>query len=71
MGYYLFFGTGTPGSTLAKKISEEMMVRNLDGDPRLTRELVPKFPLGCKRTTPSDTYLQGGNVRLRYTALQN
>jgi hypothetical protein len=27
-------------------------------DPAVAEKLIPKYPLGCKRITPSDTYLK-------------
>ena len=27
-------------------------------DPELAKKLIPTYPIGCKRITPSDTYLK-------------
>lgn len=34
------------------------MAKKLGGDPRLTKHLIPKYALGCRRMTPGSNYLQ-------------
>ncbi len=35
-------------------------------DPELAEKLVPKYPVGCKRITPSDTYLKVPYIKSSY-----
>ena len=41
-------------------------IKRVVKDPALAEKLTPNYDLGCKRITPSDTYLQ---VRLSHYSL--
>jgi len=38
--------------------AREQMIQKLKGDPRLCAALIPDWPLGCRRITPADGYLE-------------
>lgn len=40
------------------RIAEEQMRERLQHDPRLCDMLIPKWPLGCRRITPGEGYLE-------------
>ena len=37
-------------------------IRRTINDPKIAEKMTPKYPLGCKRMTPSDSYLQTFNL---------
>lgn len=41
----------------ARSSTTELMAQQLNADPRLTKALIPKFALGCRRMTPGSGYL--------------
>ncbi len=43
--------------TGVRQLFTKMMHDRLNNDPRLIEKLVPDFPVGCRRITPSDGYL--------------
>jgi len=40
------------------RVAEEQMRGRLQHDPRLCEMLIPKWPLGCRRITPGEGYLE-------------
>lgn len=42
----------------AMRIAEAQMRERLGQDPRLCDMLIPKWPLGCRRITPGEGYLE-------------
>ncbi|KAI0175567.1 FAD/NAD(P)-binding domain-containing protein [Hypoxylon sp. FL1284] len=47
-----------PAQAMATKQVTEYMTAKLGGDERLCRELIPDFPLACRRITPAPGYLE-------------
>lgn len=44
--------------TTSREYVAKSMFQKLDGNPRLTSHLIPKYALGCRRMTPGSDYLQ-------------
>jgi len=40
------------------RLAEAQMRERLGHDPRLCNMLIPKWPLGCRRITPGEGYLE-------------
>ncbi|KAJ0158537.1 putative sterigmatocystin biosynthesis monooxygenase stcW [Colletotrichum tanaceti] len=49
---------GSPQQTWALGKTREFMTAMLGGNERLCKQLIPDFPLGCKRLTPAPGYLE-------------
>lgn len=43
---------------MVTKRATEQMTQKLKGDPRLCAALIPDWPLGCRRITPAEGYLE-------------
>ena len=60
-------------SWLARKISDlvhhliKLHIKKVVKDQALAEKLTPNYDLGCKRITPSDTYLQVSCTYLQLT----
>lgn len=42
----------------SRSSTADMMTKQLNGDPVLTKRMIPEFALGCRRMTPGSGYLQ-------------
>ncbi|KAK7459204.1 hypothetical protein CaCOL14_002848 [Colletotrichum acutatum] len=49
---------GSPQQTWALGKTKEFMTAMLKGNEKLCKQLIPDFPLGCKRLTPAPGYLE-------------
>ena len=43
---------------VSRDLVADIMTDQLGGDPRLTKQMIPPFALGCRRMTPGSGYLQ-------------
>jgi len=62
MELFVLMGGITKGSYSQDKFAQDItksMKTCADGDELLLKKILPKFPPGCKRVTPSDTYVKG------------
>ncbi|KAJ4212362.1 hypothetical protein NW759_011750 [Fusarium solani] len=56
-GFAIFY-KGSEASEMAHKYMVAEMNRRLKNDPVLTQKLIPSWPVGCRRLTPGDGYLE-------------
>ncbi|KAH6682153.1 cyclohexanone monooxygenase [Plectosphaerella plurivora] len=55
-GFAIFY-KNTEASKMVEAYMQGEMARGLDNHPVLTKKLIPKWPVGCRRLTPGDGYL--------------
>lgn len=55
--YFFLFFKDSPQQAAARGIFADLMKQKLGGDTELAQRLIPDFPVGCRRITPGDGYL--------------
>ncbi|PGH14607.1 hypothetical protein AJ79_02942 [Helicocarpus griseus UAMH5409] len=56
-GFSVFY-KGSELSQLSRQYMIDSMTRRLKNHPELTKRLIPTWPVGCRRLTPGDGYLE-------------
>ncbi|KAM3423103.1 hypothetical protein BST61_g561 [Cercospora zeina] len=56
--YFFIFFKGSPAQEAVRSAFKDIMKQKLGGDGELTNKLVPEWPVGCRRITPGDGYLE-------------
>ncbi|KAI1857254.1 uncharacterized protein JN550_013337 [Neoarthrinium moseri] len=56
-GFALFY-KDSEASKMAEMYMQSQMKRRLKDDPVLTKKMIPTWPVGCRRLTPGDGYLE-------------
>ncbi|KEZ43472.1 4-hydroxyacetophenone monooxygenase [Scedosporium apiospermum] len=72
-GFAIFY-KDTEASRMAYQYMQAEMARGLENDPVLTKKLVPSWPVGCRRLTPGDGYLEAlikPNVECYFTEISS
>ncbi|KAI5357656.1 Putative FAD/NAD(P)-binding domain superfamily [Septoria linicola] len=60
--YFFIFFAGSPQQEAVRTMFGDIMRQKLGGDTELAQKLMPDFPVGCRRITPGDGYLDALNA---------
>ncbi|KAH8901734.1 cyclohexanone monooxygenase [Thozetella sp. PMI_491] len=55
---FAIFYKNSEASIMAEHYMRDIMKKRLNGDPVLTESIIPSWPVGCRRLTPGDGYLE-------------
>ncbi|KAF2216564.1 hypothetical protein CERZMDRAFT_109427 [Cercospora zeae-maydis SCOH1-5] len=72
--YFFIFFKDSPAQEAVRSAFKDIMKQKLGGDGELTDKLVPEWPVGCRRITPGDGYLEAltsKNVTTKFDPIVN
>ncbi|PIB00077.1 putative sterigmatocystin biosynthesis monooxygenase stcW [Cercospora beticola] len=70
--YFFVFMKGSPTQEAVRGAFRDIMKQRLGGDGELTDKLIPQWPVGCRRITPGDGYLEAltsANVKSNFNPI--